>query len=77
MVTQNVAEYPSHHVAHRPGSLKLLGQMVMMMHLKENTFLDLGIKVILNIAQHPLHHAIYSPFKVLSCNVKQFGKKIH
>ena len=29
--------------------------------LKESTFL--GIKVTLNIAQHPLHHVTYSPAK--------------
>ena len=31
--------------------------------LKESTLLDLGIKVTLNIAQHPLHHVTYSPAK--------------
>ena len=40
-------------------SLKLLGPTVYVeMHLQENTVfeLELGIKVIQNIAQHPLHH---------------------
>ena len=61
MVTQNVAEYPPHHVIHGPGKFEMATSMVK--HLKANTFFDLGIKVTLNIAQHPLHHAAYSPAK--------------
>ena len=63
MVTQNVAEYPSHHVTHGPESLKWLCQTVKKMYLKGKTFfdLDLGIKVTLNIAMHPLHYVTYSP----------------
>ena len=59
------------------GSLKWLHQTVKEMHLKENTFLDLGIKVTLNIAPHPLHHVTYSPAKFLSCDVQRFRKKIY
>ena len=47
------------------------------MHLEENTFfdLDLGIKVTLNIAQHPLHHVTYSPAKFLVAVSCSLGKK--
>ena len=65
MVTQNVAEYPSHHVTHGPGKFE-----VAMSNGKGDAFkrkkifgLDLGIKDILNIAQHPLHHVTYSTAK--------------
>ena len=29
------------------------------MHLQENTLLDLGVKVTLNVVQYPLHHMSY------------------
>ena len=35
MVTQNVAKYPSHHVAHGPGKLEVSNHTVKEMHLKE------------------------------------------
>ena len=55
MVTQNVAQYPSHHGT-------LLCQTVKEMHLKEiKTVFDLAIKGTLNIVQYPLHHVTYSP----------------
>ena len=44
--------------------MKLLGPTVYVeMHLQENTVfeLELGIKVIQNIAQHPLHHVTEVP----------------
>ena len=43
--------------------LFLLHQTVKEMHLKENTFFDpdLGIKVTINIAPHPLHHVTLMP----------------
>ena len=31
------------------------------MHLQENTFFDLWVKVTQNIAQYPLHHVTYAP----------------
>ena len=35
------------------------------MHLQENSIfdLDLGVKVMQNVAQYPLHHVTYSPTK--------------
>ena len=45
-------------------SLMLLHPMVKeKMHLQENTLfdLDLGVKVIQNVAQCPLHHVTYAP----------------
>ena len=29
------------------------------MHLQENTFFDLGVKVTQNVVQYPLHHVTY------------------
>ena len=48
------------------GTMKWLCQTGKEMNLKEKTFfdLDLGIKVTLNIAQHPLHHVTFSPAKI-------------
>ena len=44
-------------------------------HLQENTLFDLylGVKVIRNIAQHPLHHVIYASakFEVLCPTVSE------
>ena len=33
------------------------------MYLQENTFLDLGVKVMQNAAQYPWHHVTYAPAK--------------
>ena len=45
-------------------NLKLLHRKVYEeMHLQENTFLDLGVKVTRNVTQYPLHHVIYAPTK--------------
>ena len=59
------------------GSLKWLHQTVKDMHLKENTFfdLDLGIKVTLNIALHPLHHVTYSTAKFSVAMSEGLGRK--
>ena len=64
-------------------SLMLLHPMVKdKMHLQENTLfdLDLGVKVIWNVAQCPLHHVIYAPaeFEVTtSKGLRCIYKKIH
>ena len=65
MVTQNVSEYPPHHVTHGPGKFEVATSTVKEVRFKENTLfdLDLGIWVTLNIVQHPLHQVTYSPSK--------------
>ena len=41
--------------------LKLLRLTVKgQMHLQENTVFDLGVNVIRDVAQHPLHHVTYA-----------------
>ena len=65
-VSQNVAQYPLHHVTSQLQRLKLLRQKVKEeMHLQENSIfdLDLGVKVTQNVAQYPLHHVTYSATK--------------
>ena len=64
MVTQNVAEYPQHHVTHGPGKFEVARSTVKEIYLIENTFLDFGIMVTLKLAQQPLHHISYSPAKL-------------
>ena len=52
--------------------LKLLRQTVYEeLHLKENTLLDLGVKVTGNVVQYPLHHVTYSAakFEVATSNI--------
>ena len=47
-VTQNVAQYPQHHVTYAPSKFDVLHPTVKeKMHLQENTLfdLDLGVKV--------------------------------
>ena len=46
-----------------PGKFEVATSTVKAIHLKETTLfdLDLGIKVKLNIVQHPLYHVTYSP----------------
>ena len=56
------------------GSMKWLCQTVKEMHF---TFidLDLGIKVTLNIVQHPLHYVTYSPVKFEVAMSSSLGRK--
>ena len=65
MVTQNVAEYPANHVANGPGKFEVALSNDKKLYFKEKTFfdLDLGIKVTINITQHPIYHVTYSPAK--------------
>ena len=65
MVTQNVVEYPSHHVTHGYGKFEVAISNGQGDALNEDTFFDLdhGIKVILNIGQQFLYHVSYSPAK--------------
>ena len=69
MVTQNVAEYPSHYVTHGHRKFdvaRLNGKGDAYKRKKTFSDIGVGIKVTLNTAQHPLHHVTYSPvqFKV-------------
>ena len=60
--TQNVAQYPLHHVAYSPARFE-----VAMSNgyggIKTLYDLDLGIKVKQNVAQYPPHHKTYAPAK--------------
>ena len=64
-VTQNVAQYPLHHMTYSATKFEVatsnsLGEM----HLQENTLFDLDlVKVTQNVAQYPLHHVTYSALK--------------
>ena len=44
-------------------NLKLLRRTVWEVHLQENKFLDLGVKVTQNVAQYPLHYVTYAAAK--------------
>ena len=65
-VTQNVAQYPLHHVTY----LATKFEVAMSNGLGGDTFtrntlfdLDLGVKVTQNFAQYPPHHVTYSATK--------------
>ena len=61
-------------------SLNLLCPMVMgKLHLQENTLFDpdLGVKVMQNVDQYPLHHVAYAPAKFEVATSKCIYKKIH
>ena len=63
-VTQNVAQYPRHHVSYKPAKFDImLHPTAKKIHLQENTVfdLDLWVKVTQNVAQCPLHHVTYAP----------------
>ena len=43
------------------------------MHLQENSFFDLGVKVTQNVIQYPLHHVTYSATKFEVATSKGLG----
>ena len=73
-VTQNVAQYPRHHVTYAPAKFDTAHPKVKEMHLQENTLFDLDLRVkdTRNVAQCPLHYLCY---KVWSDFVKRFRRK--
>ena len=63
MLTQNVAQYPPHHVTNAPAKFEVATSKGLGDAFTRKSDLDLGIKVILNIALGPLHHVTYAPAK--------------
>ena len=58
-------------------SFMLLHPMVKeKMHLQENTFLDLGVKVTQNIAQCSLQYVIYAPTEFKVTTSKGLGRDV-
>ena len=65
-VTQNVAQYNTHHVTYSP--VKFVGATSNSLRgyaftRKPLYKLNLGVKVTQNVTQYSLHHVIYAPTK--------------